>query len=82
MEPFLVADGIRSGLSRESLRSSYWQAPFYGIRAVSGSLRSVEDVCTAYALKLRPGSVFAGVTAARLWGMPLPAYIGREIGVV
>ncbi|MES1212756.1 MAG: hypothetical protein ABUT11_04335 [Leifsonia sp.] len=75
----LVSQALRDGLSRESLRSAAWEAPFYGVRAEAGSLISLEDLCAAYALKLPPGSVFAGVTAARLWGMPLPAYVGRGI---
>lgn len=75
----LVSQALLNGFSRESLRSAAWEAPFYGVRAEAGSLVSLEDFCMAYALKLPPGSVFAGVTAARLWGMPLPAYLGRSI---
>jgi len=33
----------------------------------------------AYAPKMPPGSAFAGLTAARLWKLPLPAYAGSDI---
>jgi hypothetical protein len=75
----LVAEALRRGASRGRLRSSAFDAPFHGVRARTGALFGLEQVCAAYALKMPEGSVFAGVTAARLWGMPLPLYLGSDI---
>lgn len=76
---FLVSDALRRGASRGRLRSSAFDAPFHGVRARAGALFGLEQVCAAYALKMPEGSVFTGATAARLWGMPLPLYLGSDI---
>lgn len=74
--PFRVADAVRHGISRESLRTSAWDKPFHGVRAPSGSLFDIDQVCAAYSTKMPIGSLFSGITAARLWKLPLPAYAG------
>ncbi|MFF3601844.1 endonuclease domain-containing protein [Kitasatospora indigofera] len=85
---FTVADAADAGLTRGRLRSADLVSPFHGVRepaaqnsvvrqrpAFSGN--SVPDValldrCHAYATRLKPGEYFSHLTAARLWGVPLP----------
>ncbi|MEO6532770.1 MAG: hypothetical protein ABIO06_04240 [Pseudolysinimonas sp.] len=80
--PFRVSEAIAQGLSPGVLRSRAFEAPFHGIRARSGTLFDIDRICGAYLCKMPPGSVFAGVTAARLWGFPLPAYLPSDISTV
>jgi hypothetical protein len=79
---FLVSEALKRGISRGALRSAEFEAPFHGIRSRAGMSRTTEQVCAAYARKLPPGSAFAGLTAARLWRMPLPLYVGNETSTV
>ncbi len=76
---FLVRDAISAGFSRSSLRSPRLESPFYGVRSRVGHLTTIEQVCVAYAAKMPEGSAFTGLTAARLWKLPLPAYVGSDI---
>jgi hypothetical protein len=79
---FRVRDAVAAGHTRESLKSRHLEVPFYGIRSHAGHLESVEDVCAAYATKIAPGAAFTGATAARLWQMPLPSYLGSDFRTV
>jgi len=79
---FLVSDALRHGATRSNLRSSSLEAPFHGVRAHAGALFDLERLCTAYALKMPPTSAFTGITAARLWQFPLPAYLPAQTGTV
>jgi hypothetical protein len=47
--------------------------PFHGIRLPRG-VEDLEARCNAYALRMRPDAAFTSVTAAALWGAPLPAH--------
>ena len=79
---FLVSDALEHGASRSLLRSAALDAPFHGVRARAGALFDLDRLCAAYALKMPSSSAFTGVTAARLWRLPLPAYIENEFGTV
>lgn len=79
---FLVSDALEQGASRSMLRSSTLDAPFHGVRAHAGALFDVDRVCAAYALKMPTSSAFTSVTAARLWRIPLPAYVENGLRVV
>lgn len=86
---FSVADAVEAGLTRGRLRSGDLASPFYGVRAPSERNQvarqgptfggdSAPDValldhCNAYARRLKPGEHFSHLTAARLWGVPLPS---------
>ena len=48
--------------------------PFHGIRMPLGSADQV-SLCRAYALRMRGDAAFTSLTAAALWGIPLPAYV-------
>lgn len=69
--PFRVADARAHGRSRASIDSRYFEMPFHGIRAPRGALDLVTR-CRAFALRMRSDAAFTGLTAAHLWGMPLP----------
>lgn len=60
------------GISRARLRVKQMQHPFTGVSAIGLDLNEVYDLCLAYAPLLRPGDAFSHVTAAALYGMPLP----------
>ena len=68
--PFSVAQARAAGVSPRRLRGSDLSAPFHGVRAAAPA-KSVAELAAAYAPRMRPGHVFAGVTAARLWGLPV-----------
>lgn len=67
--PFRVADALEAGVTRDRLRSSDLVMPFHGVRATSAD--SVLELASAYAPLLPPHHCFGGVTAARLWGLPI-----------
>lgn len=67
---FHVRQAREAGVTRKRTRASDLTAPFHGIR--SPAIRSVVDLASAYRARMPPGHVFGGVTAARLWGLPLP----------
>lgn len=85
---FSVADAADAGLTKGRLRSRDLVSPFYGVRAPAPespaprqrpafSGDTVPDValldrCHAFAMRLKPGEYFSHLTAARLWGVPLP----------
>lgn len=48
--------------------------PFHGIRLPRG-VDNLPARCHAYALRMRPDAAFTSVTAAALWGIPLPTYV-------
>lgn len=69
---FRVRDAHVAGLARGALRSVHLAAPFHGVRSLTEPA-SVHERARAYAVKMRADAAFTGVTAARLWGAPLPA---------
>lgn len=68
--PFSTEEARAAGVSRARTRSSDLRSPFHAVR--SPSVDSVHDLARAYATRMRPHHAFGGVTAARLWGLPLP----------
>lgn len=75
--PFHVATALASGLTRGRLRGHDLAHPFYAVRSSAQPATTAES-CRAYLARLRPGNVFSHLTAARLWGMPLPLYLDHE----
>lgn len=67
-----MAAALAAGISPSRLRGSDLAAPFSGVRSV-GEPADVRAMAAAYAQRMRPGHVFAGITAARLWGLPVAA---------
>jgi hypothetical protein len=71
---FTVRDAIASGVSAGALRSGRFVAPFHGVRATFEST-DARSRCHAYAARMAARAAFTSLTAARLWGIPLPAWI-------
>lgn len=66
-----MKDALARGVGAGALRSQQLSAPFQGVRSVTPPLDGV-SLCRAYATKMRHDSAFCGLSAARIWGMPLP----------
>ncbi|MGB3910632.1 MAG: hypothetical protein WBL06_09200 [Pseudolysinimonas sp.] len=75
---FRVRDALAKGISAGALRSQDLAAPFQGVRCVTAP-RDAVAWCHAYATKMRPDAAFCGPSAARLWGMPLPASVPGDV---
>jgi hypothetical protein len=69
---FRVRDARDAGVGPGALRSVHLAAPFHGVRSLVEPA-SVEELCRAYATKMRRDAAFSSLTAARLWGIPLPS---------
>lgn len=78
---FLVAAARTEGVSESRLSGPDLHRPFHGVRAPSEVPVSVESLCATYSHLLRPGEFFSGVTAAALWGAPLPFAPGTSLKI-
>ncbi|MCJ1672105.1 DUF559 domain-containing protein [Rathayibacter sp. VKM Ac-2929] len=68
---FSVQEALAAGVGIERLRASDLEAPFRGVRVPRGQAVTVAQRARAYATVM-DGSVFCGITAARLWPLDLP----------
>jgi hypothetical protein len=71
---FTVREALAKGVSVGELRSSRLAAPFHGVRSTFEPT-GTRDLCRAYAAKMRPEAAFTSLSAARLWRIPLPAWV-------
>lgn len=71
ISPFRVRDARERGVTPRRLRAQDLHAPFHGVRTLVAPV-DVLARCRAYAAKMPPEHYFSHVTAARLWGLPLP----------
>ncbi len=71
------ADGA-AGRTRRQLRHLELVAPSRGLRVRVDADDPWRANLAATLAGVRPGSVACGATAARLWGLPLPAWIGLD----
>jgi hypothetical protein len=69
---FRTADARAAGYARAAFDARRFELPFHGIRSPLGD-HSFATRCAAYALRMRSDAAFTSVTAAAIWGMPLPA---------
>jgi hypothetical protein len=67
---FHVREARDAGVTRKRTRARDLVAPFHGVR--SPVIGTVVEHAAAYRTRMAQGHVFGGVTAARLWGLPLP----------
>ncbi|MBM7505433.1 hypothetical protein ACFPER_18255 [Agromyces aurantiacus] len=74
MERARLAGVHPSRLDAEDLRR-----PFHGVRQGVGVPETVASRALAYAERMPPRQVFSHVTAALLWGMPLPHRLERDL---
>lgn len=79
---FTTADAAAAGVARSRLRAADLEHPFHGVHVVRDGrppVRRPEDGIVARAriadLRLSDGAFFSHLTAAVLWGVPLPAGI-------
>lgn len=75
---FRVRDGRARGATPGQLRSTRLAAPFHGVRSTFEPVTAAER-CRVYAAKMRQDAVFTSVSAARLWGVPLPAWLADDL---
>lgn len=76
--PFATSAAIEAGVARQRLRRSDLVAPFHGVRAPASTELDQATRCDAYAQLMPERLAFAGPTAARIWGLPLPLAIERD----
>jgi hypothetical protein len=83
---FSVADALAAGATRDRLRRGDVSSHFHGARtrvvvdtsAPDARLTALRALCREYLTVAPAGSGFSHVTAARLWGMPLPWRLERD----
>lgn len=80
-EPFSVAEALRLGTTRETLRHRRFAAPSYGVRAFEHPGSLLGQRALGYAPRLRHGERYSHVTALALWGCPIRAPRGTPIDV-
>jgi hypothetical protein len=73
-EGFRVRDALARGVSRGRTTRDDLGRPFHGIRVI-GESDAFLPRCRALARVFDDGMAFCGSTAARLWGLPLPASV-------
>ncbi|MET0975558.1 MAG: hypothetical protein ABWX82_07800 [Leifsonia sp.] len=61
-----------SGTGRGRLRGHDVIHPFHGVNSVGIDVSTITGLCDAYAVRMLPGQYFSHVTAALLFGVPLP----------
>jgi hypothetical protein len=67
-----IQRGDAAGLGRGRLRGSDLVPLFRGVRLPTDVAVTDESVRAAYMTRMRPGQAFSHLTAARVWGIPLP----------
>ncbi|WP_146877246.1 endonuclease domain-containing protein [Actinomadura madurae] len=70
--PFRIAEAQSIGVTAKELRSSQYRRIFYDVYVESDLPDSPGLRCEAARLLLPSAAVFCGVTAARLYGVPVP----------
>jgi very-short-patch-repair endonuclease len=78
--PFTVAQGAAAGLSPDRLRGSDLHRPFYGVRSATPATTALER-CRAYEQRMPEHAFFCSVTAAQLFGIPLPRHLEESVVV-
>lgn len=73
---FRVAEALRAGVTRGRLRGADLERPFRGVRVPR--VTDVVALATAYASVMAPHQCFGGITAARLWGLPIATAWTRD----
>lgn len=71
-EPFRVRDAMADGMPRSRMRRRDLRRDFDGVRTPAAIPDSLRARCASLQLLLDERHAFTGITAARLWGMPLP----------
>jgi hypothetical protein len=70
--PFRYAEARKAGVTDKQLRSAQYRHVLYDVYIPAELDDSVSVRCDAATLVLPPAAVFCGITAARLYGVPVP----------
>jgi hypothetical protein len=71
--PFPVSTAIGAGLSPSRLRSLDLEAPFWGVRSPVGFTSELPGRASAYFSRGSGVGILSHISAAQMWGMPLPS---------
>lgn len=77
---FRATEAMAAGMTRYACAPARMTAPTSSIRTIE-PLKGLDEWTAAYALALPDDVVFSHITAARLWGLPLPRSIAAEPGL-
>ncbi|PPG26332.1 hypothetical protein C5E10_17100 [Pseudoclavibacter sp. RFBG4] len=75
--PFSVGDGRLAGLTAGQLNSAEFTSPHRGVR-MRGIATTPLEIAQAFVPRLRERSALGGVTAARVWGLPVPCRLDGD----
>lgn len=70
--PFSVASALARGVGAGRLRGPDLERPFWGTRNASGTATSLMEQARTYSVRMPVDGFFSHLTAAALWGIPLP----------
>ncbi|WP_157078971.1 hypothetical protein [Herbiconiux solani] len=81
--PFGVWGGRELGVSEKRMRGPDLQRPYHGVRRRADAVaretpEGLEARCDAYLVRLRGSQAFSHLTAAALWGVPLPGRVESD----
>lgn len=71
---FTTREAVEVGIGRGRLRGADLESPFRGVHVGIDHAASLELLCSGLAKRVTGEAFFVGVTAARLWGAPLPRW--------
>jgi hypothetical protein len=74
---FATVDAIAAGITPARLRASDLTAPFRGVRTADSLEISLRSRLLAYRVHMADDEVFSHITAAQLYGVPLPSELER-----
>ncbi|MFT4157770.1 MAG: hypothetical protein QM630_07580 [Microbacterium sp.] len=69
---FRYGDAVSAGIARSRLNAADVRHPHHGVYAGTGADDPLERRCRELAIVFSGSRVFSHLTAARLWGMPMP----------
>jgi hypothetical protein len=75
---FTVREAIVAGVSTSRLRGRDLESPFWGVRSAAGSTADVASKAHAFIARAGELAILSHLSAARLWGIPLPARCERD----
>lgn len=78
---FSTRRALELGVTPDRLRSSDLVAPYPGVRVAGPTPDSAAKLVAAYQPRLRATDVVSHVSAAHLWGMPLPQRLSLPISI-
>ncbi|CAN5437779.1 hypothetical protein BH10ACT4_BH10ACT4_03690 [soil metagenome] len=80
-EPFDAAAALARGISASRLRASDLRVPHRGVRVAATAGDDLGDRIAAYAIHMADDEYFSHLTAAFLYGIPLPRETGTAVRI-